>query len=205
MSRKETKTATAIIINNIDNGTYLRVVRRAPAGHQRLDDGVVNRSGKHHIKKTRWKDNPWGKIIGTHEGAQFYTNGQRKGLSIGGHARPTFVISTDITSNRVYVGEGEDHKGLWRRVLRIAPDEVHWMRPDLVMANGNQLRCRVRIRYRQELQDAVLLMRGCGLFVVFDTPQRSITPGQFAAFYGVKDPSDPYDAPELLGSGVIQQ
>lgn len=163
------------------------------------------RSGKHHIKKTRWKDNPWGKIIGTHEGAQFYTNGQRKGLSIGGHARPTFVISTDITSNRIYVGEGEDHKGLWRRVLRIAPDEVHWMRPDLVMANGDQLRCRVRIRYRQELQDAVLLMRGCGLFVVFDTLQRSITPGQFAAFYGVKDPSDPYDAPELLGSGVIQQ
>ena len=162
------------------------------------------RSGKHHIKKTRYKENPWGKIIGTHEGAQFYTNGQRKGLSIGGHARPVFVISTDIASNRIYVGEGEDHKGLWRRVLRIASDEIHWMRPDLVLPEGGELRCRVRIRYRQELQDAVLLMRGCGLFVVFDLPQRSITPGQFAAFYALPDPDDPYDAPELYGSGVIQ-
>lgn len=163
------------------------------------------RSGKHHIKKTRWKDNPWGKIIGKHEGAQFYTNGQRKGLSIGGHARPTFVIATDIEANRIYVGEGEDHKGLWRRVLRIAADEVHWMRPTLEMAEGEERRCRVRIRYRQELQDAVLLMRGNGLFVVFDTAQRSITPGQFAAFYALPDANDPYDAPELLGSGVIQQ
>ncbi len=163
------------------------------------------RSGKHHIKKTRWKDNPWGKIIGKHEGAQFYTNGQRKGLSIGGHARPTFVIATDIEANRIYVGEGEDHKGLWRRVLRIAADEVHWMRPALEMAEGEERRCRVRIRYRQELQDAVLLMRGNGLFVVFDTAQRSITPGQFAAFYALPDANDPYDAPELLGSGVIQQ
>lgn len=163
------------------------------------------RSGKHHIKKTRWKDNPWGKIIGKHEGAQFYTNGQRKGLSIGGHARPTFVIATDIEANRIYVGEGEDHKGLWRRVLRIAADEVHWMRPALEMTEGEERRCRVRIRYRQELQDAVLLMRGNGLFVVFDTAQRSITPGQFAAFYALPDANDPYDAPELLGSGVIQQ
>ena len=163
------------------------------------------RSGKHHIKKTRWKDNPWGKIIGKHEGAQFYTNGQRKGLSIGGHARPTFVIATDIEANRIYVGEGEDHKGLWRRVLRIAADEVHWMRPALEMAEGEERRCRVRIRYRQELQDAVLLMRGNGLFVMFDTAQRSIPPGQFAAFYALPDANDPYDAPELLGSGVIQQ
>ena len=163
------------------------------------------RSGKHHIKKTRYKDNPWGKIIGTHEGAQFYTNGQRKGLSIGGHARPTFVIATDIALNRVYVGEGEDHKGLWRRVLRIAPDEIHWMRPELSMATGSKLRCRVRIRYRQELQGAVLVMRANGMFVVFDSPQRSITPGQFAAFYAIADPADPYDAPELFGSGVIQQ
>ncbi|MBO4670684.1 MAG: tRNA 2-thiouridine(34) synthase MnmA [Bacteroidales bacterium] len=161
------------------------------------------RSGRHHVKKTRYKDNPFGKIAGRHEGAQFYTIGQRKGLAIGGHAHPIFVISTDIESNRIYVGEGEGHKGLWRRVLRIAPDEIHWMRPALAMAVGQTSRCRARIRYRQELQDAVLLMREAGLFVVFDKPQRCITPGQFAAFYALQDPSDPYDAPELLCSGVI--
>jgi tRNA-specific 2-thiouridylase len=161
------------------------------------------RSGKHHIKKTRFKDNPFGKIAGRHEGAQFYTIGQRKGLAIGGHAHPIFVIATDIEANRIYVGEGEEHKGLWRRVLRIAPDEIHWMRPALEMAVGETRRCRARIRYRQELQDAVLLMREKGLFVVFDKPQRCITPGQFAAFYALPDPSDPYDAPELLSSGVI--
>ena len=161
------------------------------------------RSGKHHIKKTRFKDNPFGKIAGRHEGAQFYTIGQRKGLAIGGHAHPIFVIATDIEANRIYVGEGEEHKGLWRRVLRIAPDEIHWMRPALEIAVGETRRCRARIRYRQELQDAVLLMREKGLFVVFDKPQRCITPGQFAAFYALPDPSDPYDAPELLSSGVI--
>ena len=163
------------------------------------------RSGKHHIKKTRYKDNPYGKIVGRHEGAQFYTIGQRKGLAIGGHANPLFVISTDIEANRIYVGEGESHKGLWRKVLRITPDEIHWMRPGLGLTVGGSLRCRVRIRYRQELQDAVLLMRRNGLFVVFDKAQRSITPGQFAAFYALPDPDDPYDAPELLGSGVIQE
>ncbi|MBR4809745.1 MAG: tRNA 2-thiouridine(34) synthase MnmA [Bacteroidales bacterium] len=161
------------------------------------------RSGRHHVRKTRNKPNPWGVVAGRHEGAQFYTIGQRKGLAIGGHARPLFVIATDVVANRIYVGEGEDHKGLFRRVLRVSPDEVHWMREELAMAVGGSLRCRVRIRYRQELQDAVLLMRGCGLFVVFDKPQRSITPGQFAAFYALQDPNDKWDAPELLGSGVI--
>ena len=161
------------------------------------------RSGKHHIKKTRFKPNPWGVVAGKHEGAQFYTIGQRKGLGVGGHAHPLFVIATDIESNRVYVGEGEDHKGLWRRVMRIAPDEVHWMRDELTMAVGDERRCRCRIRYRQELQDAVLLMRGSGLYVVFHKPQRSITPGQFAAFYALPDPADKWDAPELLGSGII--
>ncbi len=161
------------------------------------------RSGKKHIRKTRYKENPWGRIIGRHEGAQFYTIGQRKGLAIGGHANPLFVLATDIDANRIYVGEGENHKGLFRRVLRIANEDIHWMRPGLEMAVGGERRCRVRIRYRQELQEARLLMREAGLFVVFDKPQRSITPGQFAAFYALQDPSDPYDAPELLGSGVI--
>ena len=161
------------------------------------------RSGKHHIKKTRYKANPFGVIAGRHEGAQFYTIGQRKGLAIGGHANPLFVIATDIVSNRVYVGEGEEHKGLFRSVLRVAPEELHWVRAGHALQLGAGRRCRCRIRYRQELQDAALLMREAGLFVCFDKPQRSITPGQFAAFYELQDASDPYDAPELLGSGVI--
>lgn len=161
------------------------------------------RSGKHHIRKTRLKPNPFGCVAGRHDGAQFFTLGQRKGLAVGGHARPLFVIATDIESNRVYVGEGEDHKGLYRSVLRIAAEEVRWIRPSQALAQGCSRRCRVRIRYRQELQDAVLTMHGSGLYVRFDKPQRSITPGQFAAFYERPDPSDPYDAPELIGSGVI--
>lgn len=152
------------------------------------------RSGKKHIKKTRWKDNPYGKIIGRHEGAQFYTLGQRKGLGVGGHAEPVFVIGTDIAANRVYVGEGENHPGLFQRALRIAPDEVKWIRPADAMAVGEERRLRVRIRYRQPLQDAVLIMREDGMYILFDEPQRSITPGQFAAWY---------DGDALLGSGVI--
>ncbi len=152
------------------------------------------RSGKHHIKKTRWKPNPYGVIAGRHEGAQFYTVGQRKGLNIGGHAQPVFVIGTDIARNRVYVGEGHTHKGLSSNCARIAPDEVHWIREDLRMAPGEIRRYRVRIRYRQPLQDALLICRENGLFVLFDDPQRGVTPGQFAAWY---------DRDELLGSGVI--
>ena len=153
------------------------------------------RSGKHHIKKTRDKENPWAKRIGRHEGAQFYTIGQRKGLGIGGHASPVFVLATDIERNIIYVGEGENHPGLLRKCLHIAPDEIHWIRPDLAMQVGEQRRYRVRIRYRQPLQDATLLMREAGLFILFDQPQRSITPGQFAVWYAADG--------EMLGSGVI--
>ena len=152
------------------------------------------RSGKKHIKKTRFKPNPYGAVIGRHEGAQFYTIGQRKGLNIGGHKDSIFVISTDIEKNIIYVGEGHQHKGLSRSCLRIAPDEIHWIREDLRMNVGEIRRYRVRIRYRQPLQDAVLVMRSNGLFVIFEEPQRGITPGQFAVWY---------DRGEMIGSGVI--
>ena len=152
------------------------------------------RSGKKHIRKTRFKENPFGKIVGTHEGAQFYTIGQRKGLGIGGHKDSIFVLATDIDRNIIYVGEGHAHKGLSRRCLRILPDEIHWIRPDLAMAVGDMRRYRLRIRYRQPLQGATLLMRESGLYILFDDPQRGITPGQFAVWY---------DGTEMLGSGVI--
>ena len=152
------------------------------------------RSGKHHIKKTRNKENPFGRIVGRHEGAQFYTIGQRKGLGVGGHENPVFVIATDTEANRVYVGEGHNHKGLSRFCLRVSPDEIHWIREDLTMAAGEMRRYRVRIRYRQPLQSATLLMRESGLYILFDEPQRGISPGQFAVWY---------DGEEMLGSGVI--
>ncbi len=155
----------------------------------------IYRSGKHHIKKTRYKDNPYGKIIGRHEGAQFYTIGQRKGLNIGGHQDSLFVISTDVDRNVIYVGEGHRHKGLSRICLRVVPEEIHWIRRDLCMTSGDMIRCRVRIRYRQPLQDATLIMRENGLYILFDSPQRGITPGQFAVWYSQDE--------EMLGSGVI--
>lgn len=153
------------------------------------------RSGKKHVKKTRYKANPWGAVIGRHEGAQFYTIGQRKGLGIGGHANPVFVLATDIGRNVIFVGEGESHKGMTRSCLRVAPDEIHWIRPSLAMSIGEERRYRVRIRYRQPLQDATLMMRENGLYIVFDQPQRSITAGQFAVWYAPDG--------EMVGSGVI--
>lgn len=153
------------------------------------------RSGRKHIKKTRYKENPYGKIVGKHDGAQFYTIGQRKGLNIGGHKDSVFVIATDIGRNIIYVGEGHTHKGLSRSCLRIAPQDIHWIRPDLAIESGEIRRYHVRIRYRQPLQKATVIMRDNGLYVLFDTPQRGITPGQFAALYA----SDG----EMIGSGVI--
>ena len=152
------------------------------------------RSGRKHIKKIRYKENPSGKIVGRHDGAQFYTIGQRKGLNIGGHKDSVFVIETDIQDNIIYVGEGHTHKGLSRSCLRVAPEEIHWIRRDLAMTPGEIRRYKVRIRYRQPLQDATAIMRENGLYILFDTPQRGITPGQFAVWY---------DGSEMLGSGVI--
>lgn len=173
------------------------------------------RSGRKHIKKTRYKENPYGKIVGRHDGAQFYTIGQRKGLNIGGHKDSVFVIETDIPRNIIYVGEGHTHKGLSRSCLRIAPEEIHWIREDLRMNEGEIRRYRVRIRYRQPLQDATLIMRANGLYILFNAPQRGITPGQFAVWYEpLQDSADdtstsfgdkrhPDTNTEMLGSGVI--
>ncbi|MCQ2147953.1 MAG: tRNA 2-thiouridine(34) synthase MnmA [Bacteroidales bacterium] len=154
----------------------------------------VYRSGKKHIKKTRYKENPFGKIVGEHDGAQFYTIGQRKGLNIGGHKDSIFVIATDIEKNIIYVGEGHTHKGLSRSCTMVANEDVHWIREDIPMTIGETRRYRVRIRYRQPLQDATLIQRENGLFILFDEPQRGITPGQFAVWY---------NDDEMVGSGVI--
>lgn len=137
-----------------------------------------------------------GKKVGEHQGAQFYTIGQRKGLNVGGKAEPLFVIATDIDENIVYAGMGQNHPGLFRKALFINSNEVHWVRPDLKLSIGQHIELMVRIRYRQPLQKATLYSKDEGIYIVFNEPQRGITAGQFASWY---------DGEELIGSGVIAE
>ncbi len=135
-----------------------------------------------------------GRVVGTHPGAHFFTIGQRKGLNVGGKPKPLFVVGIDTAANVVYVGQGQDHPGLFRPALRVEPGQEHWLRPERRPEAGQSARFLCRIRYRQALQAATLHVRGQGLFIAFDEPQRGITPGQFAAWY---------DGEELIGSGTI--
>ncbi len=139
--------------------------------------------------------NTWmGKPIGTHSGAHFFTIGQRRGLNVGGTKEGLFVIATDIESNAIYTGQTAEHPGLWRRGLMIQNDDVHWVRPDLAINSGEELRVKARIRYRQELRDATLHQKENYMYIIFEKPQSAISKGQFAAWYLEN---------ELVGSGVI--
>lgn len=133
--------------------------------------------------------------VGEHNGAHFYTVGQRKGLGVGGKIEPLFVIGTDVESNTIYVGQGQNHKGLYRKALYINESEVHWIRPDLSLSENEERRYNLRIRYRQPLQGGVLRKIGDGVYMIFDVWQRGVTAGQFATWY--------CDDLELIGSGVI--
>ena len=135
-----------------------------------------------------------GRIIGEHNGAHFYTMGQRKGINIGGFREPLFVIGADMEKNILYVGEGQSHPGLYRKGLKIREDEIHWVRKDLEMQPDEVRDYDVRIRYRQPLQKARLYRKANAIYIIFSKLQRSIAPGQFAAWY---------DGEELIGSGVI--
>lgn len=133
-----------------------------------------------------------GKVLAKHRGAHYFTVGQRKGLAVGGTSLPLFVIGVDTDSNVLYVGQGSDHPGLYRSALKINREEVHWIRPDLRGA----LRVQARIRYRQPLQQASIIIKENATYVKFDEPQSAITPGQFVAWY-IEN--------ELVGSGVISE
>ena len=130
--------------------------------------------------------------VGTHNGAHFFTVGQRKGLSVGGTKEPLFVLATDVEENIIYVGEGKAHTGLFRYALWIDHEDIHWIRTDLIPQKPMVVKA--RIRYRQPLAKATLHLTAKGLYLVFDKPQSSIAAGQFAAWY-LDD--------ELVGSGVI--
>jgi len=135
-----------------------------------------------------------GKVVGQHDGAHFFTIGQRKGLHVGGTVEPLFVIDTDTEKNIIYVGEGHAHPGLFRRTLFVKKEDIHWIRTDLALSLLQTMETMVRIRYRQPLQKATLYLNDSGLYIDFRTPQSAITSGQFAAWY-IED--------ELIGSGEI--
>lgn len=135
-----------------------------------------------------------GVVVGKHQGAHYFTKGQRKGLAVGGTAEPLFVIDTDVEENVIYTGQGKDHPGLLKKALFVTDDELHWIREDLALKVDETMNVKARIRYRQPLQDAILHKVDNGLYVEFSSPQSAITEGQFVAWY-LED--------ELVGSGVI--
>lgn len=135
-----------------------------------------------------------GKVVGKHQGAHYFTKGQRKGLSVGGTPEPLFVIETNIDANVIYTGQGKDHPGIYRKALFVSNEELHWVRPDLRLSEDEEMKVQARIRYRQPLQEATLYQTGNGMYIVFEAAQASITEGQFVAWYLGE---------ELVGSGVI--
>jgi len=155
----------------------------------KIKDDIESKAKAYYYRKSD------GINIGEHNGAHYYTVGQRKGLNIGGKPEPLFIIATDIKNNLIYVGQGKKHPGLYRPALFIEKSEIHWVRPDLKIEEGKETYL-VRIRYRQELQKAKIIFNKKGAYIDFDEAQRGITPGQFAAWY-IND--------ELVGSGVIKE
>lgn len=145
-------------------------------------------SAKFHYLKTD------GKEVGIHQGAHYFTKGQRKGLGVGGTLEPLFVIDTDVEENIIYTGQGKSHPGLYRHGLFVKNEEIHWIREDLKLNENDKMEVMARIRYRQPLEKATLHQTYSGLYVIFENPQSAITEGQFVAWY---------QNSELLGSGVI--
>jgi tRNA-specific 2-thiouridylase len=136
-----------------------------------------------------------GEKVGSHQGAHFFTVGQRKGLNVGGKEKPLFVIGTDINTNIIYVGQSDNHPGLMRRALKIAKEDVHWVLPSHTLLPGQTSRYSLRFRYRQPLQKGIIVMTEEGLYLDFDEPQKGIAAGQFAVWYKEE---------ELVGSGPIE-
>ena len=170
---------------NYDNSIY----NYANLQFESLEDKLI-----HNSKKINYTPQIADKVVGKHQGAHYFTTGQRKGLNVGGTKEALFIISTNVKTNEIFTGQGANHPGLFRKTLFISNDELHWIRNDLKLTTGQKVIYDVRIRYRQELQRATLYQYENGLFIDFDTLQSAITEGQFAAWY--------FDN-ELIGSGVI--
>ncbi|WP_353086696.1 tRNA 2-thiouridine(34) synthase MnmA [Flavobacterium sp.] len=175
-------------------GTIVEIPATDPCYQQTLPEGLTQEELLQLQAKPFTYTVGQGKKVGQHQGAHYFTIGQRKGLNVGGTAEPLFIIATDVKENIIYTGQGQQHPGLFRQALHIQPQEVHWIREDLSLNNGESMPVEVRIRYRQPLQKATLYQFKSGLYISFETPQSAITQGQFAAWY---------HGEELLGSGVI--
>ena len=148
---------------------------------------------KNSVKKYKFSESD-GEMIGYHDGAHFFTIGQRKGLQIGGFKYPLFVIEKDVQKNIIYVGEGKNHPGLYRQGLLIRDNDINWLRPDLEINLNSSEKILARIRYRQSLKPAEIFRVQEGIYLIFDKKQKAISSGQFAAWY---------KGNELIGSGVI--
>ncbi len=171
------------------DGNIIEVPAEAVAHISSKEDATaMERTEPHHFSPAQ------GKVVGQHRGAHYFTVGQRKGLHVGGKTEPLFVIGTDVELNVIYTGMGENHPGLYRSGIRVAPHEIHWVRADLTMKAGDERHYMGRIRYRQPLEAVTLQYDGTWLYLFFKSPQRGVAPGQFAAWY---------DGDELIGSGVI--
>ena len=138
-----------------------------------------------------------GEVLGTHQGAFYYTLGQREGLGIGGQAQygaaPWFVAEKDIMQNRLVVVQGHDHPHLFKQSLTATP--VHWIAGS---APAEHFQCQARCRHRQPLQACTVSVDEDDtktVHVVFDQPQRAVTPGQAIVFYTDQ---------VCLGGGTIQ-
>ncbi len=156
---------------------------------QNSDFELEQLSQPYHFERTD------GKKVGEHNGAHYFTIGQRKGLAVGGTPEPLFVLATDTKNNLIYTGQGENHKALSKKGLFIKSSDIHWLRVDQKMKEGEERDYLLRIRYRQELVQARLYQEKQGLYIIFNKEQKAISPGQFAAWY---------EGDELIGSGVIE-
>jgi tRNA-specific 2-thiouridylase len=175
-------------------GLIVQIDKNDPV-YSLLDTDVFTQKEKLALAANKIAYSPeMGKVVGKHPGAHYFTIGQRKGLNVGGTKDPLFIIGTNVETNTIYTGLSSQHPGLFRAGLFIDQSEVHWVRKDLALANGETMEVMARIRYRQPLQKATLHQFEEGMYVSFDEPQSAITEGQFCAWYL---------ADELVGSGVI--
>jgi tRNA-uridine 2-sulfurtransferase len=175
-------------------GVIVQIDKNNPVYTLEKQEGLsLENSLSFEAKKKDYTPN-MGKVVGKHQGAHYFTIGQRKGLNIGGTTDPLFIIATDVATNTIYTGLSSNHPGLFKKALFIEKSEVHWIRTDLALASGQTMEVMARIRYRQPLQKATLHQYEDGMYISFQEPQSAITEGQFAAWY---------HGDELIGSGVI--
>ncbi|WP_374507315.1 tRNA 2-thiouridine(34) synthase MnmA [Flavobacterium sp.] len=175
-------------------GVIVQIDRNHPV-YQSIQPEGLSLEERLAFESTKIKYTPeMGKVVGKHQGAHYFTIGQRKGLNVGGTIDPLFIIATDVETNTIYTGLTSQHPGLFRKALFIANSELHWVRTDLALAKGESMEVMARIRYRQPLQKATLYQFETGMYVAFEEPQSAITEGQFVAWHLGE---------ELVGSGVI--